>query len=187
MLRYSVLIILCFCSLNLFAQSTSQGTVGNGSLKKGCKLKYWGKGYTFYSPFAYYVLNRAWVHCKVHITLKQAFVSALKSDPYPWRVMDCSHKKGGKVFPHSTHQNGLSVDIATPLRKKTNNGYKMSKKGIHKGIAHYLMVFDNEGNLNKKHKIDFERLAQFILLLDQCARNNGLYIQKVILKTQGQL
>ena len=94
--------------------------------------------------------------------------------------MECSKRKGSKMWPHRTHQNGTSIDFGVPL---TKNGrpYHFDQ---HFGIFHYLMAFNENGRnkLRKKVTIDFETLAQHILELDKQARKRGLYVKKVILK-----
>jgi penicillin-insensitive murein endopeptidase len=104
---------------------------------------------------------------------------------YPGRIfqlMECSNEKGGKIWPHHTHQNGLSVDFMMPLIKDSLPYYKLDDLGK----EHYLLTFDNNGcySNNKEVKIDFDLVAKQILILDEQARKNGLKIKKVIIKIE---
>jgi len=94
--------------------------------------------------------------------------------------MECSKKKGGRMRPHITHQNGTSIDFGTPLIK---NG-KPYHRDHALGVFHYLLQFDEDGvsKKNKKVKIDFETMAKHILALDEAAKKNSMYIKKVIFK-----
>ena len=96
-------------------------------------------------------------------------------------VMECSKRKGGRPFPHRTHQNGTSVDFMTPLKKEG----KIITRFDWIGMWRYLMNFDKQGhfNLNKKVAIDFEMTARHILELEKTARKNGWRVKKVILET----
>ena len=85
---------------------------------------------------------------------------------YPGRIfqlMECSNEKGGKIWPHHTHQNGLSVDFMMPLIKDSLPYYKLDDLGK----EHYLLTFDNNGcySNNKEVKIDFDLVAKQILIL----------------------
>ncbi|MCI5056142.1 MAG: hypothetical protein MRY83_08540 [Flavobacteriales bacterium] len=130
---------------------------------------------------AYYFLNRAWVDENVKEITILAYKDLHKTHPKrKFLIMDCSKKKGGRIRPHRTHREGLSIDFATPLIRK--NKPKHAHHNL--GIWHYLMQFDESGN-RKWHRntsIDFDLMAQHILLLDKYARKKGMYVKKVILK-----
>lgn len=95
--------------------------------------------------------------------------------------MEFSNKEGGKMFPHRTHQNGLSVDYMMPLKKDGVPNYELDKKGA----SHYLMDFDTEGRYveDTDVSIDFNMAARHILELDKQARKKGMKIHKVIFNT----
>ncbi len=96
--------------------------------------------------------------------------------------MECSNEHGGKLFPHRTHQNGLSVDFMMPLTQGGKAYYGLDD--LEKD--HYWLEFDNDGNYSKDKSvaIDFDLMVQHILLLDQQARENGLKVSKVIIKIE---
>ena len=158
--------------------SKSLGKVHKGSLQNAYRLE-WKQGNTvFFSKFSYYILCRAYVNSNVYHTIYEAHNALEKL--YPKRkfiVMECSHKKGGRMYPHRTHQNGLSVDFFTPLTKKNKpKNFKVL------GYSRYLLNFDNEGK-RKNVEIDFDAMAEHILMLEKHARKNNLRIKKVIFRT----
>jgi len=162
-------------------KSESIGSVSNGSLKNGRKFPFRGKNYCFFSPFSYSLLNRAWVHEKVLSSVIDAYKTCETTCPKrKFLMMECSRKHGGTMWPHKTHQNGTSIDFATPLLRKG----KPFNFHHRYGLLHYAMKFDEDGNSarNKNVKIDFETMGKHLLALDQSARKHGMYIKKVIFK-----
>jgi len=162
--------------------SISTGSVSNGKPKNGRKFAYKTTTYKYFSPLSYSILNRAWVHSEVLATVSESYLKIKESYPSKkFLLMECSRKKGGRPRPHQTHQNGTSIDFGTPLLKK-GMPYHFHH---YYGIFHYTMRFNSKGKLksNKKIEIDFEAMATHILLLDKEARKRGLYVKKVILKT----
>ncbi|MEN8120084.1 MAG: penicillin-insensitive murein endopeptidase [Bacteroidota bacterium] len=191
LLKYFLILLFITISVFSFPQlayknngvSKSNGSVSNGKLKNAYKLPYSGENFSYFSPFSYYILGRVYVHSSVFKTVIDSYKKCEKECPgTQFKLMECSNKKGGKMFPHQTHQNGLSIDFMTPLVK---NG-KQHRFYDHFGIFRYILNFDNSGNLklNKNVSIDFETMAKHILILDKEARKNGLKVKKVILKTE---
>ncbi len=183
------ILVIMFIGYTTFSQmlykndgiSKSEGKVSKGSLTNAYKIPYSGDNYSFFSPFSYYILRRSYVNSKVHKTIIDSYKQCETDCPgIKFRVMECSNKKGGKAFPHKTHQNGLSVDFMTPLVK---NG-KQYKFYDRIRIWRYLMNFDSKGNanINENIKIDFDAMAKHIINLDKSARKNGLKIKIVIFK-----
>jgi penicillin-insensitive murein endopeptidase len=97
-------------------------------------------------------------------------------------IMECSHKKGGKLWPHNTHQNGLSIDFMMPLERGGVPCYELDTKGL----KHYLLDFDDNGKYEKDKSIqvNFEVLARHLLSLDVSARARGYRVKKVIIKVE---
>lgn len=190
-MKQLILCLFLIFSIVLFAQKSKQyqqsesvGTVKNGSLKKGVRLPYKYKNFTYFSPFSY-LIGRANVNSKVYRTVLKAYGTCEKTCPkQKFRVMECSRKKGGKMLPHRTHQNGLSIDFMTPLKRKGKQFKRLN--GI--GIWHYLLQFNSKAQLktNKKVSIDYETMAKHLSALDDAAKKEGLRIKKVILKIELQ-
>ena len=163
-------------------ESESVGKVNNGEIINPYKLPRKGENFKFFSLFDYYVLGRCYIHSGIYKTILDSYAILEKENPnYTYRIMECSKRKGGRPFPHRTHQNGTSVDFMTPLVKNGKSITFYDKISVFR----YLMKFDSQGRsrINKKVKIDFEAVAQHILILDKTARKNGFKIRKVILET----
>ncbi len=184
-LLYLLLLALIFSSCSSLPKGTgtsaSIGTVSKGSLKNGRRFPYKGENFRYFSPMSFTFFNRAWVHSDVLDITLEAYQECQKTCPdRRFLLMECSRKKGGKMKPHRTHQNGTSIDFGSPLMK---NG-KPIKRDHKLGIFHYTMRFNENGVLksNKNVQIDFETMGKHILSLEKAARKRGMYVKKVILK-----
>lgn len=177
------IVFLSDCSTKIkgSGKSESVGEVNNGSLVNGRKFPFSGDNYSYFSRISYAFFNRAWIHEQILKTCLDAYKICEKTCPdHKFLLMECSHKNGGRMYPHRTHQNGTSIDFGTPLIKDGKQFFRDK----HYGLFHYIMSFDEDGNYNGKKgvKIDFEIMGKHLLALDEAARKNGMYIKKVILK-----
>jgi penicillin-insensitive murein endopeptidase len=162
--------------------SISKGTVSNGQLENGKIVPYKGKNFRYFDSTSY-VNSRGYLNHLVLQSIVETYKELeIKSPSEFFTVMECSNKNGGKIYPHRTHQNGLSVDFMTPLIKDGKPYYSLDSLGA----QHYLLEFDNNGNYteDKTISINFDLMALHILTLNQIALNNNLKISKVILKTE---
>lgn len=162
--------------------SESIGTVSQGSLKNGKLMPFEGNNFHYFDT-ASYLGSRAFVHENLKQTLLNSYHELETTRPTQhFCLMECSNKDGGKIHPHRTHQNGLSVDFMSPLKLAGQPYYGLDTIGA----AHYLLDFDENGNYTKDTNIsiDFETLAQHIWTVEQHARKNGLKISKVIFKME---
>ena len=108
-------------------KSLSKGSVKKGSLKNGRRFPKKGDNFKYFSKLTYFSNGRAWVHSKVCDATLDAYKDCKQSMPNRnFMIMECSHKKGGKMFPHRTHQNGTSIDFAVPLLKYVTPGIATS-------------------------------------------------------------
>ncbi|MEM8528509.1 MAG: hypothetical protein AAGG68_27980 [Bacteroidota bacterium] len=163
--------------------SKSIGSPGNGQLENPYLMPYSGKNFRYFSPLSYYILDDAYLHSKVNATLLAAYKECEETcEGMKFRVMECANKAGGKMLLHRTHQNGLSVDFMVPKKR----GQQQSRWLDWIGLWHYLLEFTDDGKskIDQKIEIDFETMGRHILALDRAARNNGLKINKVILKIE---
>lgn len=160
-------------------KSKITGTVGGGTLENAYLLPWSGTNFRYYSPLAYFILNRGYAHHKVHATVVDAYTALEKSAPgQQYRIMEAAQPSGGSMWPHRTHQIGMSVDFMVPKLKSGSQHRWLDRLGI----WHYLLSFDASGNWSDNVSIDFEALGVHLLALDDAARDNGLRIKKVILK-----
>ena len=161
--------------------SQSIGPVQSGKIVNAYLLPYKGNNFRYFSPVSYYILGRAYVHSTVHDIVVDSYKDCETTcKGVKFRIMECSNKKGGKMRPHRTHQNGTSIDFMTPMIK---NG-KQHRFYDRIGLLRYGLNFDKDGilNLNKKVSIDYETMARHILSVEKAARKKGMRIKKVIFK-----
>jgi penicillin-insensitive murein endopeptidase len=157
------------------------GSVSNGSIENSSLLPFSGKNYRYFDTTSY-LAGRGFSHRKVVGTLLATYADLETLLPERiFQVMECSNKNGGKLFPHRTHQNGLSVDLMMPKIKSGLPDYTLDNQG---GL-HYLLEFDTEGKFVEDESIslDFNTIALHILTLEKQAKMHGLHIEKVIINT----
>lgn len=179
-----LLVILAICAFPELTHSNegvskSRGSVGGGSLENAWLLPWSGPNFRYYSPLSYFILDRAYAHHQVHATVLGAYAKLETRAPgRKYRIMEAAQERGGRPWPHRTHQTGMSVDFMVP---KQRNG-KPFRWLDRLGVWHYLLSFDASGDWSDSVSIDFEAMGQHLLALDDAARENGLRIKKVILK-----
>ncbi len=162
--------------------SISKGTVSNGSLENGKLIPFSGSNYQYFDTTSY-LMGRGFMNDKVKTTILSTYQRCeTEIANRKFFIMECSNKNGGKIWPHKTHQNGLSVDFMMPLVKDHQPYYELD----YKGGEHYLLEFDYEGKYLKDPsiEIDFEVIARHVLLLEEEAKKEGLHIKKVIIHTE---
>lgn len=163
-------------------QSISSGTVSKGTLKNGKLMPFQGDNFQYFDTLSY-LRGRAYTNGQVRKSILDTYQDFINLLPNRFfYVMECSNQNGGKIHPHRTHQNGMSIDFMMPLIKDNKPYYKLDTIGK----DHYWLEFNNKGEYVKDQTIaiDFDLVALHILTLDQEARNNGLKISKVIIKTE---
>ena len=161
--------------------SKSIGTPGKGQLINGKLIPFKGSNYEYFDVNSY-LSGRAFLHQKVKETLLNTYKKL--DSIYPQRqfkIMECANKNGGALFPHKTHQNGLSVDFMMPLIQENKPYYKLDTIRT----THYFITLNSKGQYNRDTSIaiDFNLVAKQILILGEKARLKGLKISKVIINT----
>jgi len=97
-------------------ESVSVGTPAKGALKEAVSFPSSGTGFVTYSTLGN-LMGRQFVHSRVRDTLLETFAVLDRSAPDRTFVLgETGLKRGGRIRPHRTHQNGLSVDIFMPVR-----------------------------------------------------------------------
>lgn len=163
-------------------KSKSLGTVSNGSMQNGKLIPFYGANFTYFDQESY-LGNRAFTSDAVKSIILETYISL--STLYPGRkfyLMELSNQKGGKIYPHRTHQNGLSVDFMMPKTKNGVADYSLDTLGT----EHYFLEFNDNGEYVKDTsiKVDFDIIAKHILLLHENANKLGYKISKVIIKIE---
>lgn len=161
--------------------SQSIGAVSKGQLKNGKLIPYKGKNYTYFDTQSY-LNGRAYLNGKVLQALLKAYEKFETLLPERmFCIMECSNQDGGKLFPHRTHQNGLSIDFMMPLIQDGKPYYGLDSLGA----DHYFLEFDKAGKYieDPSISIDFNLVAQHILILNKVAKLLKVSITKVIINT----
>jgi penicillin-insensitive murein endopeptidase len=162
--------------------SQSKGAVSGGSLVNGRLMPFSGPNFQYFDT-ASYLGGRAFVHEKVQQIVVDAYAAlAVQIPGRQFYTMECSQEHGGKMFPHKTHQNGTSVDFMMPKLRDGKSYYHLDSLGA----EHYWLSFDENGRYSEDTAvvIDFEAVAQHLILLDDAAKKQGYEIGKVIFKME---
>jgi len=165
-------------ALETGAPSRSLGTTEDGSLVNGKRLPTSGPNYQAYGrlPIA---LGRNNLHCRVRDVVVGAYAAV--QDPCPSTVFvygECSWPSGGRMRPHATHRNGLSIDFMVPVADNagptTLSTHITNKYG-------YAVHFDATGWCEAQQcRIDFDAMAAHLHSLADGAEAAGLHIRRVI-------
>lgn len=168
---------LCLTCSASAAESTCYGTFAKGRLENGVKLPESGKNFSTYSS-AGAMLGRTYVHSKVAEILLAAYTALQESSLGKVFVYgETGWEKGGRIRPHRTHQNGLSVDFMVPVVDASGKSVPLPTSFGNK--YGYDIDFDANGQY-KDLTIDFEALAEHLYQLDLAAKAKGAGIALVI-------
>ncbi|QDG49556.1 replication initiation protein [Persicimonas caeni] len=160
------------------APSRSAGSTSAGELVDGKRLPSHGENFVTYSRFGS-LIGRTCVPDDVREVALTAYATLAADMPdttftygetaWCWG--------GGRLRPHRTHQNGLSVDFMVPVVDEADEpasfpAWPWTKFG-------YGVDFDASGK-GDGLSIDFDALAAHLLALDDAAREHGVKIRRVI-------
>jgi penicillin-insensitive murein endopeptidase len=123
-------------------------------------------------------VGRTYVHSTVRGILLDAYRELEKSAPGARFVYgETGWKDGGRIRPHRTHQNGLSVDFMVPVRNGQGQSVDLPTSALNR--FGYDLEFDRQGRLDDL-TIDFRAVAEHLYQLDRAARARGAGIALVI-------
>lgn len=162
--------------------SQTKGKVEKGSLVNGKLLPFYGKNYTYFYKESY-TAGRAFTSDVVRDILLATYADLETICPdRHFYLMELSNEKGGPIYPHRTHQNGLSADFMFPKLQNNLPFYALDTLGK----DHYFLEFNDNGayQFDTTIVVDFETMAHHVLLLEKNARKRGYKIGKVILKME---
>lgn len=151
-------------------------------MTNGKLIPFYGNNFSYFDKGSY-LNGRGYVNSNLLTTILDSYKNLELSDSNRhFKIMESANKEGGKLYPHRTHQNGLSVDFMMPLIKENKPYYKLDSLGT----SHYLLSFNDNGEYSNDTsvKVDFNLIAKHILLLNKKAKKEGLKIKKVIIKTE---
>ncbi|MEJ2640955.1 MAG: penicillin-insensitive murein endopeptidase [Desulfosarcinaceae bacterium] len=159
------------------AESVCYGTTAKGRLENGVQLPFSGKNFTAYSRILAGV-GRTYVHSRVRAVVVDAYAALERSQPAKRFVYgETGWATGGRIKPHKTHQNGLSVDFMVPVVDAGGNSVPLPTGPFNK--YGYGIEFDAKG-CAEDHCIDFEALGAHLKALHMAAAKEGIAIWRVI-------
>lgn len=164
------------------SSSISSGTVSRGKLAHGKLMPFSGKNFSYFDEWSY-LQGRAFVNNRVRDCILDCYhILEVSAPGRRFYIMECSNKEGGPLYPHKTHQNGLSVDFMMPKLKGSSPCYALDTLGT----GHYWLEFNNRGQYIQDTSIalDFDLIALHMLLLNKQASRHGLKVSKVIIKIE---
>lgn len=159
------------------ADSRCHGTVGHGSIEDSVKLPLSGPNFEAYSALGV-VLGRTHVHSKVADVVGAAYAAMAVTVPDARFVYgETGWPSGGRLRPHRTHQNGLSVDFFVPVRDAAGRSVPLPTTATRR--FGYDIEFDAQGRYEDL-SIDFAAMAEHLHQLHLAARAWGVGIALVI-------
>ncbi|MFA6902761.1 MAG: penicillin-insensitive murein endopeptidase [Gallionellaceae bacterium] len=171
-------IIVSMTANSATTESTCFGTVSNGHLENGVKLPGEGKNFTAYSSLGV-SLGRTHVHSKVAEIVVAAYAALEKSaSEKVFMYGETGWPDGGRIRPHKTHKNGLSVDFMVPVSDGTGQSVYLPA-GVSNKFG-YNIDFDADARF-EGYTIDFEAISEHLYQLHVAAKAHGAGIALVIL------
>jgi len=158
-------------------ESVCYGTTKNGRLTDGVKLPNSGVNFTSYGFFPE-LIGRTYVHSIVKEVVIESYQQLEVLRPKTkYKYAETGFKNGGKFKPHKTHQNGLSIDFMVPVLDKNNESVYFSTTALNK--YGYNVEFDSNG-VNEQYRIDFDALAEHLVILNKTALKYNIGLWRVI-------
>jgi penicillin-insensitive murein DD-endopeptidase len=159
------------------AESVCYGTVAKGHIEGAVALPPSGANFAAYSTIGV-AAGRTYVHTAVRDVVVAAYAALEKSAPDKTFVYgETGWASGGRIRPHRTHQNGLSVDFFVPVTDA--QGRSVPIPGSLSNRYGYDLEFDADGRFGA-YSIDFAALGQHLFELERAARARGIGIALVI-------
>lgn len=163
------------------AESQCYGTVGRGRLEGGVKLPTEGPNFKAYSALGT-TAGRTYVHSEVAEIIVSAYAALAKDKPANRYVYgETGWESGGRIRPHRTHQNGLSVDFFVPVRDVDGKPVPLPT-GVTNKLG-YDIEFDAQARY-ADYTIDFDATAEHLHQLQMAAKARGASIALVIFDPQ---
>lgn len=162
------------------AESKCYGTVSRGHIEGSVKLPASGPNFAAYSALGV-AAGRTYVHSKVAQIIVAAYAAIERVDPTLRYVYgETGWPSGGRLRPHRTHQNGLSVDFFVPVRNAQGQSVALPT-GITNRLG-YDLEFDQNARYDQ-YQIDFPAMAEHLYQLHLAAKAQGVGIALVIFDT----
>jgi penicillin-insensitive murein endopeptidase len=176
MMSAAVALLIAWTSA-LAGGSTCFGSVGDGQLAQGVRLPVRGPNFSAYSSLAATV-GRTYVHSTVLDVVVAAYAALEQAAPGNVFVYgETGWPSGGRIRPHRTHQNGLSVDFFVPVRDRAGRSVPLPT-GVTNRFG-YAIEFDNDARF-EGYTIDFDAIAEHLYQLHVGAKSRGVGLALII-------
>jgi penicillin-insensitive murein endopeptidase len=177
-----LVIIYLLMDVNSYCETVCYGSTGNGRVKSPVRLPLYGKNFGPYSSLGYY-MGRTWVYDRVQRAIVDAYSTLLSHRKNTFFLYgEIGLETGGELWPHKTHQNGLSVDFMVPVLKN-GKPTKLPCNLLNK--FGYEIDFDESGKYEDL-VVDFEAVSDHLFYLFHASRANGVPMQRVIIDPRFQ-
>lgn len=176
----AMLLSAALCTTGAQAASVCRGTVANGRIEGSVKLPVSGPNFAAYSRIAA-ATGRTHVHDEVAAILEAAYAATARSLPDVTFVYgETGWPSGGRLRPHRTHQNGLSVDFFVPVRDGQGHSVPLPTSPTQR--FGYDLEFDAQAR-HGELQIDFVAVAEHLYQLDAAAKARNRRLALVIFDT----
>ncbi len=158
--------------------SVSTGESWNGKLENGKRMPGHGENFSGVSDMLL-AMGRNGVHSELR-KLVLAVYDTLNTLHPEWNYLygETGWVKGGRFWPHYTHQNGLVIDFMVPVIDCRDSGQELLGTSIFRRFG-YAYEFDStarSGNLC----INFESLGAHLYFLQTLGPAYGIRIKRII-------
>jgi penicillin-insensitive murein DD-endopeptidase len=158
-------------------ESRCFGTVSRGRLADGVKLPDSGVNFNAYSKLGA-AAGRTYMHSRAAAVVVAAYAALAAADPSVVYVYgETGLAEGGRMRPHRTHQNGLSIDFFVPVRNASGDSVRLPT-GIGNRLG-YDIEFDATAKYGE-YAIDFPAMSEHLYQLHVAAKKQGVGIAQVI-------
>ena len=157
--------------------STCYGRPGAGSIAGAVALPASGTNFQAYSQLGVQ-MGRTHVHARVGEVVLDAYAALARSAPGKQFVYgETGLAEGGRMRPHRTHQNGLSIDFMVPVLDARGRSVPLPSSPLNK--FGYGLEFDARGKAGEL-RIDHAALAEHLYALKEAAKRHKVGIALVI-------
>lgn len=177
-LLLTLLLLPWAASANAQQEPLSFGRGGCGKLQGGVSLPCSGKNFHAFADTAC-ALGRNYLHPLVHQTILDAYKALEPVAPLrTWMYGDQGRARGGPLWPHKTHQNGLSADFFVPVVDKQGAAAQVPVSAFNK--FGYGVEFDKQGRFDGL-VIDWPAVGAHLLALEAAGKARGVALERIIL------
>lgn len=201
-LRFLAVVVTVLC---VSVQALAWGRAGISAGSAISSLSPSGDGFASYSSVLA-AFGRQYVRRDVRLTLEDAFAERHRAEPRRSFVLgETGLRTGGTLWPHASHQRGLSVDVFVPLVDAARAPIQLSHQPWN--LWGYCRHFDETGRYAGTRweaaprrvpllgrvspcptsseasltRIDFDATARLLSAIHRAARAHGLEVRAIIL------